>query len=939
MWVEGEPGIGKTVLAGLLADRASARGLGVLQGSADELMTGFPLRLMAGCLGVSRRSDASSDVDAVRTEITALLRGDADGRLVADPVLAAGERMLDLVDRLCARRPQVLIMDDLHWADEPSLRLWGRLADSVDQIPLLLVGLSRTVSEPAVLERLRDRVRRGGVLLNPGPLEGPQVRELAGRIVGATPGPGLLAEIARAQGNPLYVVELAEALRREGLIAPVGRPGAADGADRAQGGAARVEFTGRPGTTPDSLATVIGARLGYLDVRVRTTLRLAALLGTEFSVAQLARLAGLAPAELITVLAAAQEAGVVGPGTHGLAFRHVLIQQVLIEQTPEAVRDALHGEIALRLAGTGADLDAVARHLLAFSGPLEPWAVTWLHGVPAAAFYGAPQVADELLSRALEAVSKADPVWLALAANLAHARFWRGLDRSAVEIAREVAQLSPDIDGRARMWTLAARAAGRAGDFQAVVEIAEHALAAPGLSSSWRARIECWYTIVLLFTAPPDQSTRMAEDCLAHALDSGDPVSIAYARHAMYTAKSSDATAQDLAQAAAALGDDAESADLRLMLSTNYDDWRHETSADPVVREKMISDLLVLAEQMSAGRAANPFVTAANHCFQAGRWDETLGYLVRIDPEIAAMSPHADDFLGIRILIHWLRGDLERAAGELAQLDPALADPTTDPDAPKVNRRWVCIVRAVAAELAGDLAGAHAALAAGVMNGPNLLYDVARFEETPELIRLGLLAGDLKAAGQAVRALEDFFEATPVPPLAATLEHARALVAGDPVALLAAADTLGSVGWVLRQGAALEEAAVLFAQAGQADRARAALNDAVDCYNTPGAVVLVRRAESRLRELGVRRGPRSRHRRASSGWAALTPTERKVAELLGRGLSNPEIAGQLFLSRYTVQSHVSRILAKLGFASRVDVIRAFSEGRLPGPGEGGGPES
>jgi len=66
-------------------------------------------------------------------------------------------------------------------------------------------------------------------------------------------------------------------------------------------------------------------------------------------------------------------------------------------------------------------------------------------------------------------------------------------------------------------------------------------------------------------------------------------------------------------------------------------------------------------------------------------------------------------------------------------------------------------------------------------------------------------------------------------------------------------------------------------------------------------------------------------------WPALTPSEQRIAALVGRGLSNPEIAGQLFLSRYTVRSHVSRILAKLGTGTRLEIVRALAEGRLPGP--------
>jgi DNA-binding CsgD family transcriptional regulator len=946
LWVEGEPGIGKSALAGLLAESASALGVGVLKATADELMSEFPLRLMAGCLGVSRRPDASADVDGARAEIAGLLRGGADHRRVSDPVLAAGERMLDLVDRLCTRRPQVLIMDDMQWADEPSLRLWGQLADSVDQIPLLLVGLSRSVSEPAVLERLRDRVRRGGVLLRPGPLEAPQVRELAGLVVGATPGPGLLTEIARAQGNPLYVVELVEALRREGLIAPVGRAGSPDtgigtaagggrGPDVARQSAAEVEFTGRPGTTPDSLTTVIGARLGYLDVRVRTTLRLAALLGTEFNVSQLAKLAGLAPAELITVLAAAQEAGVVGPGSEGLAFRHVLIQEVLVEQMPEAVRNALHGEIALTLAGSGAGLDAVARHLLAVSGPFEAWAVAWLVAMPVTALYGAPKVADELLTRALEVVPKTDPDWPALAENLAQVRFWLGRDHAAAELALEVARAAEDVDGRARMWTLAARAAGRAGSFQETAAIAEQALATPGLSLSWQAQIECWYAIALRAIGSDGQE--QAGRSLAHGLESGDPLSIAYGRHAIYMCTLSTTAMEQLIQAGAALGESVEAAEMRIMIYANRASWYFHTEAEAEVREKLISEVLVLAERSGMHRGGAMLRFAASHYFDVGQWKEALGYLARIEQQALETAGSLDGH-ALRALIYALRGDRAAAEQELAAAQPLLDTPQMAAGVDTTLVRWLPTVRAVLAETDGDPAGALALLEESILGQAQELDRSAQFDDVPDLVRLGLLVGRTDVAGRAVRALEKLLETMPHPALTASAAHAAALLAGAPEALLAAADMYSRIDWTLRRGSALESAAVLFAEAGSVEQARAALTAAADCYTDLGAVLLLRRLESRLRGHGIRRGSRSHHRRARSGWAALTPTERAVAEMLGREMSNPEIAAQLFLSRYTIQAHVSRILAKLGFASRVEVARAFADGRLPEPQEENGPK-
>lgn len=86
---------------------------------------------------------------------------------------------------------------------------------------------------------------------------------------------------------------------------------------------------------------------------------------------------------------------------------------------------------------------------------------------------------------------------------------------------------------------------------------------------------------------------------------------------------------------------------------------------------------------------------------------------------------------------------------------------------------------------------------------------------------------------------------------------------------------------------------------------------ALSTYEAVGASTGRGRLLSRMRMLGVRRGPRCKHAAATSGWAALTSTERQVADLVHPGLTNPEIAAHLFVSPRTVQSHVSHILAKL----------------------------
>jgi len=155
----------------------------------------------------------------------------------------------------------------------------------------------------------------------------------------------------------------------------------------------------------------------------------------------------------------------------------------------------------------------------------------------------------------------------------------------------------------------------------------------------------------------------------------------------------------------------------------------------------------------------------------------------------------------------------------------------------------------------------------------------------------------------------------------AIADHCRGLVTGDPGPVLAAAGYFETAGRVRERGAALEDAAVLAARRGELAVARRALASAMLAYEELGASWDIRRASARLRPFGIRRRRGSYQVRPASGWAALTPTELKVASLVARGRSNPDIATEMFLSRNTVQTHVSHILMKLDARSRAEIVR------------------
>ena len=132
---------------------------------------------------------------------------------------------------------------------------------------------------------------------------------------------------------------------------------------------------------------------------------------------------------------------------------------------------------------------------------------------------------------------------------------------------------------------------------------------------------------------------------------------------------------------------------------------------------------------------------------------------------------------------------------------------------------------------------------------------------------------------------------------------------------------LNRLGHVHFRARALEDAAVLLAQ--RATRTPPAPPTPTRPVSTPTSTPSwdLRRADARLRPLGIRRGIRGTRRHHTTGWEALTPTETRIAELVAAGKSNPDIAGDLYLSRRTVESHVSHILSKLECRSRIDIAR------------------
>jgi DNA-binding CsgD family transcriptional regulator len=268
---------------------------------------------------------------------------------------------------------------------------------------------------------------------------------------------------------------------------------------------------------------------------------------------------------------------------------------------------------------------------------------------------------------------------------------------------------------------------------------------------------------------------------------------------------------------------------------------------------------------------------------------------------------------GIAAVIGFHGGDTDAARRHLA---------AAVPQAELIGHRVVgslTLARSLDHEHDGALPEALAVLTE-VVNG-----HTEQIEEIENLladaVRLACQTGDLDTAQALTGHAAALAAGSEIPHRQADALYCRGLLDRDASRLLAAAERYGEAGRPLLRAKALEAAAGYFVDADDRGQARAAFTQAVEVYSSLGAAWDVARLQATFRSHGIRRGPHAKHRQARSGWDSLTATEIKIAAFVQEGLSNPEIAGKLLLSRRTVGTHVSHILKKLDVNSRTDIAR------------------
>ena len=623
--IEGEPGIGKSALVHAAVTAAPDAGCQVFWGAGDELGTALPLLPFLDALQVREPS-----VNARRNTIVGLLRGEIAADRGADVPATLAEQLLALVAEESAVRPVVLVIDDLQWADPASVTLWGRLARTARQAPLLLIGTARPVPHRDDLLALHRLAGDDGRIQLTGLAE-PAVADLVAVLAGGRPDGSLLRLAEGAAGNPLYLTELVAALMRGSnlTLTPAGTAALADGTDL--GGRAGQPV---PGSIPGSLSAVIADRLGFVTGPVRDVLRAAALLGVDFEISDLAIVLGRGLPDLLPAVDEARVAGVLAESGSSLGFRHPLIRAALYEEMPAAVRAAWHRDAARALAAAGAPPERVARQLLRAADGAGPAEVVdermldWLVRTADQLVGQAPGVAAELLAQAVASTpfGAAHHDWLV--SRLADALYRTGDIARAAQVANQALDFVTEPDLLVDLhWTLA-QCRIRTGQSAESLATLDRALETPGLSARHRARLLVVAARTHSSFGEIETAGQVAGIALAAAEEASDNWAMGWALHVLSLVTAVQGRlAESLPLSDRALTvtrSDPGLADLRLLLQINkavtLGNLDRYEEAVAVAREA-----LHLADQVgTAIRLGQAHCVLAQCLFETGRWDDAL---------------------------------------------------------------------------------------------------------------------------------------------------------------------------------------------------------------------------------------------------------------------------------------------------------------------------
>lgn len=887
--LEGPMGIGKTAL--LWAAGALAGGLRVLRGIGGELEHELSFGLVREIFAPVVRQSSADERErwfAGPARPAEAVLGDGFGA-PADPASVVFG-LYWLLAAISEREPVLLVADDLQWCDAASLRWLVYLARRVEGLPVAVLLASRPPdsTEPGLAGLLASA--SGVAVRRPRELSLDATRELVTAAWHTAPADELVEACRRTTGgNPWLLHELLEAAREQGL-------------DRDAADAAGIEALGG-----ERLRSAVLGRLARMDEPAGRLARAVAVLGDGCDLRLAGEFAGLEPEAAAAALDALAAAGVLAR-ERWLAFAHPLLRAAVHEHLPAPVRAAEHARAAAFLHAAGSHLDTVAAQLLV----AEPIGAAWARATLAAAAQaalarGAPDSAVAFLRRALAErppVSERGELLCALGNALAR----RG-DPAACEVLEQALELTRDAEVRV-----------------GIVEAAVDPLTAAGRAADARALLRA----VLAETDDLDAVTRLSarlamNRALSGGLDDEDVIAALRARADRLDPGSS--TDRYAAGALALVGAviDGSAAEVRAL------------ALRAVGRS---------AEHVADARDGRPLHMALVALALAGDPPLALEGSERAIAVSRARGSLLGQGLGLswRALLHVLAGNVTDAENDGRAALAVFADTGLHgiEPGPIVAIAWALTERGAAEEAQAALNGLGDPpgwLGAGLRCARARVL-IARHRHRDALTELAPLCEPGPGAWRSsealpwrslaatahlgvgararARALADE-EVAGAERFGSSLDLGRALrvrglAEGGAVGLAsleAAIAALRAGGATLELGRALVDRGAALRRARRRAEARPPLREGMELAHGSGATALVERARDELRAAGAR--PRNVMR---SGVDALTPSERRVAALAARGLTNVEVAQALFVTTRTVETHLSAAYRKLGIASR-----------------------
>jgi DNA-binding CsgD family transcriptional regulator len=906
--IEGPPGIGKTALLAEAKGLGQEAGLQVLSARGSELERSFSyglVRQLFEPLLVSVPAEERAELLAGAAALAAPLfepaglAGDPEG----DSSLAMLHGLYWLTANLAARRPLVLVLDDMHWSDLPSLRWLAYLLPRMEGLPVLVVGglrpeergedgtlLAQIVSDPMA------------VVIRPAPLSVEVATVFLRERLSASADETFCAAChAETGGNPLLLRELVRAIADEGLV-PI------------EANVPRLHaLAARAGSRAVSL------RLSRLTAAATALARAVAVLGDDADPHQAAALADLDESTAAEASAALARVDILRPQAP-LGFVHPLIGTAVYETLSSLDRDAGHARAARLLAEAGAEPERVAAHLLRAPPAGDSQVVATLReAAHRAGSRGSSESAVAYLRRALaERPSPDERAKLLLELGSAETQVDGD---AAIEHLQEAHELSASPVERARVALLLGRQlfllrgdeadavfiealdelSGADAELERLLEagLITNDLFSPSLHGSALERLE-------RVRGRPAAET-IGEKLLLSLLAYHDARAAAPADEVVPLVRRALADGKlvrgNVSGALFAICTVLAMADLNEVLSV-YDDllaeahrrgsvfafaavkvfrsqalvWRGDLAgAETDAREALAAAAAWGASARFSGHGA---AFLADALMEQGKLDEAEAALARADfggalPDSARLLYLRDSSARLRLL----RGDLE---GGLAEMLDA-------------GRRFESVGSRNPAYIAWRSPAALALHQLGEQGEARRLAD--------EELELARAWGAPRALGAALRAAG----------LIEGGDHGLAL-------LEEAVQVLGDSPAKLEHARARTELGAGLRRANRRSQAREQLRQAVELATICGATQLAARAERELLATGAR--PR---RIALSGVESLTPSERRVAELAASGPTNREIAQALFVTQRTIEVHLTSIYRKLGISSRSQLAAALAD--------------